>query len=82
MKRLLVAVGLASLLVGTPASASVGGAVAGVWNLVPGVLNVVNRGVHFIMDPVLKTIHSGLHGLAEGLTVDLTPSERVEETHE
>ena len=76
MKRHMIGVFVVAWLAMSPmAEAGVGGLLAGVWNVIPGALNVVNKGVHFVMDPILTTVHSAIHGLAEGLTVDLTPSE-------
>ena len=70
MRKALLVIGLTLLLCGT-AEAGVSDVLAGVWNVIPAALNIVNNGIHL----VCGTVHNALHGLADGLKVDLSASE-------
>ena len=70
MRRTVLAILFSVLVCGTAEAGVLSGIVAA-WNVVPASIHLVNRGIHF----VCGTLHSGLHGLAGVLQVDLTPSE-------
>lgn len=74
MRKWMMVLVLSVMLCGT-AEASIAGVLASAWNVVPAVLNIANEGIHLICG----TVHNALHGLANGLKVDLSSTEPAPE---
>jgi len=72
MKKLLIAAMFCGFVLSAqPAQANIGGDIKDgavwLWNIVPSALKIVNNGVHFVGE----TVHTGVHKVAELLTIDI-----------